>query len=127
MDLNVLFFGDWRLHICFMKRFPVSHAHELLFNKLNEKLPLFFYSEVETIAISGEDLLLAGWKNIMDHKPDPNITYNIGVNNPRLRNHVRAMRQAYTKDGDDGLLKYLEIFLTPTDIGLVKSVLPELC
>lgn len=88
-------------------------------------LPSQKYPTVETVEISGADLLLSGQTQVEGKEINPDKTYHMRSPVYNEANHYRRMKRAFEKHGADGISAYLKLFVS-VDVGKhVKMLFPK--
>jgi len=90
-------------------------------------LPTRLYGSNETVEISGEDLLLAGTKEVDGKEVDAEKTYYMKSPVFREENHYRRMKRLFMKMGAQGITNYIKVFMKRPEQaeGIIKVLLPH--
>ena len=74
-------------------------------------LPIRLYGSNETVEISGEDLLLAGTKEVEGKEVIAEKVYYMKSPVYREENHYRRMKRAFISRGSKGVEGYIKAFM----------------
>lgn len=88
-------------------------------------LPSEKYATVETVEISGEDLLLSGQSQVEGKEIDPKKTYLMRSPVYNEANHYRRMKRAFEKHGAAGISAYLRLFVSVDVSKHIKMLFPR--
>lgn len=90
-------------------------------------MPTRKYAVKDTVMVSGEDVLLAGTKEIAGNEVDPEKEYMMNIPRYHSINHKRCMKRAYLKHGADGLIHYLKKYTVSEKADEMSETVRVIC